>query len=434
MKKTLVLLIAAGLATSACQKVWNGVPIGEPISITFPTPEEAIDQVVLNEAQKGYVKAGNQMAFNLLDELYDGKSFLCSPLSLQCALGMAANGASGETLQEIVDVLGYGADGVDAMNAYHKTLLEQLPAVDMGVTLKLTDALLVHEQFPLLPAFRQTVQDSYYAAVENDPFDDPEKVAARVNEWASRNTDGFLTEILRPEEVQPNTASYLMNALYFKAKWAGGERDPMFSDRFTSDGKFTMADGTAKQVPLMHHVDGRYYRYAEMDGYKVLALPFGDWKYNMYFLLPDGNDLKAFTRQLRDISWNDILGSLKRDAEVYVTLPKFDLENRYKLKESLRALGICRAFLDDGSAQFDRMFARTDAWYWINEVYQSARITVAEWGTEAAAVTVVDMSEATDAGPGFEPKRFYFNATHPFVFLIGEATSGAVLFVGAYNG
>jgi len=266
------------------------------------------------------VKAGNELAFRLLDQLYDGKSFLCSPLSLQCALGMTANGASGETLQEILDVLGYGTEGVDAMNAYHKTLLEQLPAVDLKVTLKLTDALLVNDLFPLLPGFQETVQDHYYAAVENDPFDNPEKTTARVNEWASRNTDGFLQNILQPSDVAPNTAAYLMNALYFKAKWAGSEDSPMFQEKFTKEGKFTTADGSVRQVSMMHHVDGNYYRYAEMDGYTVLALPFGDWKYYMYFLLPDGNDLKAFTRELRSVSWNDVLGSFKQDAEVYEIL------------------------------------------------------------------------------------------------------------------
>lgn len=436
MKKTLILLLAAGLTACTLQKTWDGVPIGKPISVTFPTPTESIASVALTAAQKEGVKAGNELAFRLLDQLYDGESFLCSPLSLQCALGMTANGASGETLQEILDVLGYGTEGVDAMNAYHKTLLEQLPAVDLKVTLKLTDALLVNDLFPLLPGFQETVQDHYYAAVENDPFDNPEKTTARVNEWASRNTDGFLQNILQPSDVAPNTAAYLMNALYFKAKWAGSEDSPMFQEKFTKEGKFTTADGSVRQVSMMHHVDGNYYRYAEMDGYTVLALPFGDWKYYMYFLLPDGNDLKAFTRELRSVSWNDVLGSFKQDAEVYVSLPKFDLENRYSLKETLQELGIRRAFVDDGSAQFDRMFAPngSGAWFWINEVYQSARISVAEWGTEAASVTVVDMVGPTSPGPGEEPKRLFFNADHPFVFLVGEATSGTILFAGAYNG
>ena len=72
--------------------------------------------------------------------------------------------------------------------------------------------------------------------------------------------------------------------------------------------------------------------------------------------------------------------------------------------------------------------------YWIEKVIQKARISVSEWGTEAAAVTVVAMDGATSAGPGEEPKRVYFYADHPFVFLIGEATSGAILFEGAYTG
>jgi hypothetical protein len=123
--------------------------------------------VVLDDTQKNYVDAGNKMAFRFLKGIYDGDNIICSPLSLQYALAMTANGASGETLREIIDFLGYGEDGIEALNEYNKTLLEQLPAVDLDVTLKVTDALLVNDRFSLLPEFKETVTNSYYAAVDN---------------------------------------------------------------------------------------------------------------------------------------------------------------------------------------------------------------------------------------------------------------------------
>ena len=115
-------------------------------------------------------------------------------------------------------------------------------------------------------------------------------------------------------------------------------------------------------------------------------------------------------------------------------LPKFEIENKIYLKETLDALGVKKAF-KGGDAQFDRMFEPNPGWYyWIEKVIQKAKINVTEWGTEAAAVTVVEMDGATEAGPGQEPKRINFFADHPFVYVIGEATSGAILFEGVYSG
>ena len=116
-------------------------------------------------------------------------------------------------------------------------------------------------------------------------------------------------------------------------------------------------------------------------------------------------------------------------------LPKFEVENKFNLNEALNALGMKRPFVP-GQAQFDQMFQPKEQHcdYWISKVIQKARIAVDEWGTEAAAVTVVEMDVDTSVDPGDEPKRVYFYADHPFVFLIGEATSGTILFEGTYTG
>ena len=140
-------------------------------------------------------------------------------------------------------------------------------------------------------------------------------------------------------------------------------------------------------------------------------------------------------KKLTSVAWSDVLASFKSDADVYLKLPKFDIEDKYYLKEPLQALGVNRAFVA-GEAQFSKMFLPKEQHYdyWIGKVIQKAKISVAEWGTEAAAVTVVEMDGATSVGPGAEPKRGYFYADHPFVFLIGEATSGTILFEGTYTG
>ena len=431
MKKTIICLAAGLLALVSCDKDTDSVTVTDPITISSPSPTEQITKVSLSDTQKGYVRSGNAMAFRFLKQLYEGDNLVCSPLSLQYALAMTANGANGETLQEIIDFLGYGSEGIDALNEYSRILLEQLPAVDLDVTLKVTDALLVNEKFPLLPDFQKTVQDNYYAAVDNMDFADSEQVAARINDWARRNTNGFIDNVLDPDELSPEAVAYLMNALYFKAKWAGDEYDPMFREYATIDDKFTLADGTTKTVKMMRNM--QYHRYAEMDGFRVLALPYASGKYNMYILLPDENNLDGLLDKLQTVTWSDIQKSFKRDAEVSLKLPKFDIENKLYLKEALQALGVEKAF--QRGAEFDGMFEpKPGYYYWIEKVIQKARISVAEWGTEAAAVTVVEMVGESAPGPGEEPKRINFFADHPFVYLIGESTSGTILFEGVYSG
>ena len=403
--------------------------VTDPITMESPSPTEPVTKVDLTEKEQAYMAAGNAMAFRFLDQMYEGKNLIISPLSLQYALAMTANGASGETLKEIIDFLGYGEDGIDALNAYSRKLIEQLPAVDLSVSLKLTDAILVNDKFPLLPSFRQTVQTNYYAAVESMSFGNPEYVAARINEWASRSTNGFIDKVLDANELSEDAVAYIMNALYFKAKWEGNEYSPMFREEATRKEDFTLSDGTKKQVDMM--CNERYHRYAIRDGYKVLALPYANRKYFMYILLPDGNDPQALLTKLKQTPWSDVIGNLKTDAEVTLKLPKFSIENKLYLKEALEELGVKLPF-ESGKAQFDGMFQPKPGWYyWIEKVIQKARINVAEWGTEAAAVTVVEMCGESAA---MEPKKLDFFADHPFVYVIGEATSGAILFDGVYTG
>ena len=426
MKTKHIICMAAGFAALlSCSKP---VVVKEPIAIESPVPTEQITKVTLNETQKGYVEAGNRMAFRFLGEMFKDENLVCSPLSLQYALAMTANGASGQTLQEIIDFLGYGEDGIDALNEYSKLLLEQLPAVDLDVTLKVTDALLVNDRFQLLPSFKATVENHYYAAVDNMDFSDPSQIAARINEWASRSTDGFIDKVLEPSEISPNAVAYIMNALYFKAKWAGGEYDPMFESDATRPEDFHLSDGSTIKVDMMRNM--RWHQYAEMDGYKVLAIPYAGYKYYMYILLPDENDINGLVEKLKTTAWSDILSKMKKDAEVYIRIPKFEIENKYNLNDALQALGVTRPF-QSGLAEFDMMFQpkQPEYYYWIEKVIQKARIKVSEKGTEAGAVTIVEMAgDAEDSGD--EPKRVYFYADHPFVFVIGEKTSGTILFEG----
>lgn len=425
MKRITALTAAGMMLLTSCSEL-EYLWVKDPIKISSPTPTEQITKVTLNETQTGYVEAGNKMAFRFLEAMYDGDNLICSPLSLQYALAMTANGASGETQQEIIDFLGYGQEGIEALNEYSKTLLEQLPAVDLDVKLKVTDALIVNEDFPLRPEFKQTVEENYYAAVDNMDFSAPNKIAARINKWAKSSTDGFIDKLMDADDIDERAVAYLMNALYFKAKWAGSKHSPMFREEATRLEDFTLSNGSKVKVDMMRN--SGWHQYAIMDGYKVLVLPYAGGKFNMYILLPDENDIEGLVENLRTTAWSDILSNLKQGAEVKVRLPKFSIENRYDLSDAIVSLGVEKAF-QEGAAEFDMMFQpKANYYYWISKVIQKSRINVSEWGTEAGSVTVVEMVGDAAAGPPEEIIEFY--ADHPFVFIIGEETSGTILFEG----
>ena len=418
-----------------------------PLTNEVPQPTVQLAKVQLTETEAEYVKAGNALAFNLFNKLGQReKSFVFSPLSLQYALAMVANGASGSTLDEIIAALGYGDQGIDALNAYGKKLMEQLPAVDFNVKLQLANGLIVNELYPLDPDFRESVRNNYYAAVENMPFSQPSQVADAVNGWASKNTNGLIDKILEASQISPYAVAYVMNALYFKAEWERHFGAPMFWPESTRNEHFYLGGCDVIDAPMMH--TQRWMRYAKMEGFGVLEIPYADGKFAMYILLPDNEivgdrpdpdpateNYYTFDNLYQDLptlDWNGVLARMK-DTEIILSLPKFETASDFDLNETLNAIGVNAVF----RGGLDRMFAPQDGLPVdanISKVLQKARIGVAEWGTEAAAVTIGEI-EVGSAGPGEdEPKPVVFTCDHSFAWLIAERTSGAILFEGAFRG
>ena len=232
IKITLFIFIAA-LGFSACEK--SDVPrVKNPIEIDFPTSTTPITKVTLSEEQKSYVNSGNAFALKSLRSLYEKEknSIIYSPLSLQFALAITANGASGETASEIIGTLGYGEDR-EALNKYCNLLLNQLPALDKDVELKLTDAVIINEEFRAQDAFRKTAEKMYYAPVEYVNASNPKVVVDRINEWAYRSTNGFIFPFLQESDIKRDFVAAILNALYFKARWSGNRDIPMFNSEST---------------------------------------------------------------------------------------------------------------------------------------------------------------------------------------------------------
>ena len=435
MKKitTLLFILIAALGISACEK--SDVPrVKNPIEIDFPTSTTPITKVTLSEEQKSYVNSGNAFALKSLRSLYEKEknSIIYSPLGLQFALAITANGASGETASEIIGTLGYGEDQ-EALNKYCNLLLNQLPALDKDVELKLTDAVIINEEFRAQDAFRKTAEKMYYAPVEYVNASNPKVVVDRINEWAYRSTNGFIFPFLQESDIKRDFVAAILNALYFKARWSGNRDIPMFNSELTKKAQpFYLDGGGESKVDYM--VTSRHFRHGRVGNNGILELPYAGGKFAMYIILPDikgGNGLEQLFSYITSEKLSEAISSISTtEAMVHLNLPKFEVENKYELTDMLKALGIRRAFNDD--AQFDKLLYHPEIKNFnIGSVIQKARISVAEQGTEAAASTAVMIERTSSAG---QPKMIEFFADHPFVYTIVEKSSGVMLFAGVYDG
>ena len=431
MKKVLILLSLAIFAVSCTEKPALPGTDGDPadaFDVMPPAPSEGLSHLSLSLVQQRYVQAGNNLSFKLLKQLAreTATTYVCSPLSLQLALAMLANGTAGETQAEILAALGYGEEGVGALNQYAKILIDQLPALDLDVTIRPADALLVTDKYPLKAAFGNALRDFFYAPAASMSFTDGNAVMNLVNDWASRSTEGLINPML--DEVDPNTVALLLNALYFKAKWQEIGGTPMFDPQATAAGPFYRAGGTEVTVSYMTTMQS--FHYADMGKYEIVSVPYASGKFYMHILLPKDNNLYPMLDDLVSASWGELSTGLAQESKrVRLYLPKFDISGDFNLNIALGGLGIRRIF-DESQARFDPMFDVERHGFYVSRVLQKARLSMAEWGSEAAAVTAVEVTEKSLPEPDVIVK-----ADHPFLFVIaGTGVDAPILFGGVYTG
>ena len=380
--------------------------------------------ISLTTKQGEYVQASTRFAYRFLtrideNELKNGRTeWFVSPLSLQFALGMLLNAAQGETADEICRALGYGAGETAEINTWSKLMLDQLPALDKKTDLSIADAIFVKKDVTLKAPYVKTVGDYYGAAIENLDFSKTHASAKHINEWCSKQTKGMVPKVL--DETNPNALAYLINALYFKSEWK--EKFPKGS---TASETFTDEAGKTGKVKMMK-LDGKHFIYGENETFQFVHLPYGNGAFLMTVLLPQkGVTVHDVTVQLE--KGYQTAFQLGYSAEVDLWLPKFETKYHIQLNDILSAMGMPRSFRP--GADFTAMSDKAD---YVDFVTQDAIVKVDEEGTEAAAVTVIGMMEAT-ALPR-QPEKAVFHADHPFLYLITEASTGAVLFAGKYAG
>ena len=403
MKKIAFLFAAVLLLTSSCAKATGGKD----------NPYKRMD---LTTKSVEFVQKGNAFSYEFIDRVNASteKDYIISPLSMQFLLGMILDGARGETADEICQVLGYGKDEVAQVNAFCLSMLRQLPQLDKKTTLTIANAIFVDEGWPLLESYKADVSQYYDAAVSNLDFSNGEASLRAINGWCSDHTNGLVPKIL--DEVSTDILAYLLNALYFKSQWVS-----KFSKDATSDEPFTTAEGAKRTVKMMKMEKSLAYR--ETDVYKAVNLPYGNGAFTMTAFLPmAGHNLSDVTAALKKET--DIRPRM--NCEVDLWLPRFETSFHIDLNDLLSEMGMPSSF-DGKVADFSGM---SEYALCLSFVRQDAVIKVDEEGAEAAAVSSAGMFKVTAVDPG---DHVIFHADHPFLYVITETSTGAVLFAGRYG-
>lgn len=366
-----------------------------------------------------FVEKGSAFTFDYIQRIGAStqENFIVSPLSMQFLLGMLLDGAQGKTADEISSVLGFGAGEVEAVNEYARSVLGQLPELDQESELVFANALFADRSYSVQDQFRKTVEQYYQAGVLNVDFGSKEAALDAVNGWCNQKTRGLIPRLL--EDSNTNIMALLLNAIYFKSRWTDA-----FPKASTAEKTFTDETGGVSKVKMMSR-NGNY-GYLSGEVFEAVQIPYGNGVFSMTVFLPQGkNTLADVMTTLKKADWIQIRGQFV-PCTLDLWLPKFEARFKISLNDILSAMGMPSAF-DSIKADFSAL--SKDRGY-LSEVQQCAVIKVDEDGSEAAAVSSARIEKSASLGVG---SPIVFHADRPFLYLISEASSGAVLFAGRYG-
>ena len=369
--------------------------------------------IELTARQQEKVSSDNRFTFNIFREVsaLEGENTFFSPLSLNLALGMLYNGASGDTRTEMAEVLGMSDFTEQEINEYYQLMIQELLKIDPLTDIGIANSIWYLSGFPVKQQFIDINQKYFDAIVKDIDFSKPD-AADIINKWCAEKTNNRITEIVE-DPIPVDVMMYLINALYFKSKWQFefDKKQTKQEDFTTADNKKEKINMMAQETALPYYVD-QYLRCVEM--------PYGNQAFSMVVILPENNmNIEQLIEYLDNTTWQNIINNLK-EQNIWLKLPRFKIECEIPLNKPVMNIGMKKIF-GGGFANicdFPPLY--------VSNIKQKTFVEVNEEGTEAAAVTAVEVS-FTSIGPE-TPIQFFAN--RPFLYVIKEKSTGAILFVG----
>lgn len=372
--------------------------------------------LILSDAQRDIIENNNAFALNLFSQMKGFDSKVVSPMSVSYLMGMLANGADGHTRQEIMKAIGCEKVSLRDLNEFYQMLITRANHFDKATAINIADYIALNCHYQLKDSFASTMQNYYKAGIESLDFSKASTLK-RINRWCSDHTDGMIPKII--EQVDADAVSYIMNAIYFNGTWAD-----KFDKRQTKLENFQGYTRDIKKTQMMHR-NGKY-QYLDNADFAAIDLPYGNGSYSMTVILP--NRGKSIDEVMANLDAKKIgeLGRNMDECVVDLKLPRFTISQETGLNDIISKLGAPTMFTS--GADFSNFASGNLS---ISKMIQKAKIEVSEEGTKASAVT---MAMVALAALRPEPRKVEFHANRPFIYMITEHSTGAILFMGQYTG
>lgn len=398
-------------------------PSGHTSAVTHDAIDDRHDSAVAGgdvAAAKDYASANNAFGFELWQRTRAAGNLAIAPASVSLALGMTWAGARGQTAAQMSKAL--RMHDVDGMTTSMGQQLARWndPAHRDAFELTVVDRLFGEQSARFEPDFLALMKDRMGAPLEPVDFIGGwEAARARINGWVEDSTKDRIRDLLPAGSLDTDTRLVLTNAVYFKGDW----QQPFDRDHTHAADFFV---GGTKKISTKTMHQSAYLGYADLGDAQLVELPYRGGQLALDIVLPKAKDgLDALERDLDDADFAAAVAKLEPQF-VDLALPKFKLEmsSSLQLKAALKAMGIVDAF--SGSADFSGI-STTIKPLFIDDVYHKTFVALDEKGTEAAAATAVVMRTESAA---VDPDGVDVTADHPFLFVLRDTTSGAVLFIG----
>ena len=407
MKRFLALLLifAMALSLTGCSQVSAN-------NLMKDVPAKAVD--VLPDMDAGSAAAADFGVRLFQTSMEEGKNTLISPLSVLYALAMTTNGADGNTLAQMEQVLGMDCDNLNSFMLAYLGLLPESEKYKMSLANSIwfkDDPNFIVEQ-----SFLQTNADYYGAGAYTAAFDAGTR--NDLNNWVKEHTDGMIQEII--DEIPDEAIMYLVNALAFEAEWVD-----VYEKHQVREGRFTMEDGTRQDVEMMHSQE---YTYLEDNLATGFMKFYKDRRYAFVAILPnEGVTVSDYVDSLTGEHLQNLLTS-PQDITVYASMPKFETEYDIEMSEVLQEMGMTDAF-DWKFADFSRLGTyNVDGMnICINRVLHKTFISVTEQGTKAGAATAVEM--VVEGAAEIQEYREVV-LDRPFVYMLIDCETNLPFFIG----
>lgn len=420
---TYALLATMMLTISGCgeKKVKSDEPTSNSKNLTNGVEKEDVAGYELDE---DFIYATADFSVELFKEsvstdVEEGKNVLISPESVVCALSMTANGAGGENLREMEEVITGGID-ISEYNKYMYTYNNKLTQSD-DVDFHIANSLWIkddEEEIKVNNDFLKVCSNYYDAEAFMAPFDDT--TVEEINSWVNENTNEMIPTLL--DKIPDEVVMYLINALAFEGEWETPYKDTQVKENQI----FTNYSGEEQIVTMLHSKEDIYVCDDRATGF-IKYYKGGEFAF-MALLPKDENELNEYVENMSGETFINLYNN-KSYEDVIVRMPEFSYEYEKELSKPLMSMGMNTAFFD--GADFSNMATTGTGSLYINRVLHKTFIQVDREGTKAAAVTAIEMSAETAMEEVEPPKEVILD--RPFVYAIIDTQTGLPIFLGVLN-